>query len=108
MNPFYEEVYALARQIPFGKVVSYSQIAWNLGQINGARAVGRAMRLSPQDVPAHRVVRADGVLVGPSANVRKAALVDEGVVFKASGRIDMKACSWSMSEIAPAQMKEPL
>ncbi len=40
------------------------------------------MRLSPQDVPAHRVVRADGVLVGPSANVRKAALVDEGVVFK--------------------------
>ncbi|MFU7537504.1 MGMT family protein, partial [Enterococcus casseliflavus] len=52
MNPFYEEVYALARQIPFGKVVSYSQIAWKLGQINGARAVGRAMRLSPQDVPA--------------------------------------------------------
>ena len=49
MNPFYEEVYALARQIPFGKVVSYSQIAWKLGQINGARAVGRAMRLSPQD-----------------------------------------------------------
>ena len=47
MNPFYEEVYALARQIPFGKVVSYSQIAWKLGQINGARAVGRAMRLSP-------------------------------------------------------------
>ncbi len=28
MNPFYEEVYAGAAD-PFGKVVSYSQIAWN-------------------------------------------------------------------------------
>lgn len=51
MNPFYEEVYALARQIPFGKVVSYSQIAWKLGQINGARASRSSDALEPSGCP---------------------------------------------------------
>jgi methylated-DNA-protein-cysteine methyltransferase-like protein len=60
MNPFYEDVYRIVQQIPTGKVASYSQIAWALGKMNGARAVGRAMKSCPAALPAHRVVRADG------------------------------------------------
>ncbi|WP_461202248.1 MGMT family protein [Enterococcus sp. N342-3-1-2] len=96
MNPFYEEVYALVAKIPYGKVVSYSQISWYLGKMNQARAVGRAMKLSPSDLPAHRVVKADGVLVGASAEDRRAALMAEGILFKPNGRVDMKACSWQI------------
>ena len=32
MNPFYEEVYRFVKKIPYGKVASYSQIAWALGR----------------------------------------------------------------------------
>lgn len=96
MNPFYEAVYAVVANVPYGKVVSYSQISWHLGKLNQARAVGRAMKYSPSHLPAHRVVRADGVLVGPSAEARRAALIAEGVLFKANGSVDMKACSWQI------------
>ncbi len=58
-----------------------------LGQINGARAVGRAMRLSPQDVPAHRVA-ADGVLVGPTANVQQHSSMKGGLQSQWSYRYE--------------------
>lgn len=41
---FFEQVYAIVRLIPKGKVVSYGQIARTLGKPRGARAVGWAMR----------------------------------------------------------------
>jgi methylated-DNA-protein-cysteine methyltransferase-like protein len=94
MNPFYEDVYRIVQQIPTGKVASYSQIAWALGKMNGARAVGRAMKSCPAALPAHRVVRADGEIVGFTAVERKQQLLAEGVIFKPNGKIDMKQCSW--------------
>lgn len=94
MNPFYEEVYRFVKKIPYGKVASYSQIAWALGRLNGARAVGLAMKYCPESLPAHRVVRADGEIVGFTAVERKQRLLAEGIVFKTNGKIDMKQCSW--------------
>ena len=84
MNPFYERgVYRFVKKIPYGKVASYSQIAWALGgRLNGARAVGRAMKYCPESLPAHRVVRADGEIVGFTAVERKQRLLAEGIVFK--------------------------
>lgn len=96
LNPFYEEVYALVSQIPYGKVVSYGQIAWMLGRPHGAREVGRAMRLCPEYLPYQRVVMADGSITGGmSADIRKALLDAEGVTFLSDGRVDMKSCRWS-------------
>lgn len=86
MNPFYEEVYRFVKKIPYGKVASYSQIAWALGRLNGARAVGRAMKYCPESLPAHRVVRADGEIVGFTAVERKQRLLAEGIVFKTNGK----------------------
>jgi methylated-DNA-protein-cysteine methyltransferase-like protein len=40
---FYEQVYALVRQIPRGRVTSYGRIAQMLGRPNSARAVGYAL-----------------------------------------------------------------
>lgn len=51
LNRRFDEVYALVRQIPYGKVATYGQIARWLGWEHGARTVGWALRLAPPDVP---------------------------------------------------------
>ena len=93
MNPFYEQVYAIVQQIPYGKVISYGQIAWLLGRPRGARTVGWAMRRCPEHLPWQRVVKADGTVAGGKhADIRKGMLESEGVVFLADGRVDMELC----------------
>jgi len=93
MNPFYEQVYAIVEQIPYGKVVSYGQIAWMLGRPRSAREVGRAMRCCPEHLPWQRVVMADGSIAGGMhADMRKAMLKAEGVAFLPNGRVDMELC----------------
>ena len=63
---FFERVYAIARQIPEGKVTTYGAIAKALGTARSARMVGWAMNASHgmEDVPAHRVVNRIGMLSG--------------------------------------------
>ena len=63
---FYQTVYALARQIPRGRVATYGQLAFLAGSPRASRVVGGAMRRCPAGagVPCHRVVGADGSLTG--------------------------------------------
>ena len=63
---FFERVYQVARQIPYGKVTTYGAIANFLGMPKSARMVGWAMNASKNDdsVPAHRVVNKNGLLTG--------------------------------------------
>ncbi|MDU2065495.1 MAG: MGMT family protein [Sporomusaceae bacterium] len=94
-NPFFKQVYEIVAQIPYGKVVSYGQIARMLGRPSGARVVGWAMRCCPENLPWQRVVTADGSITGGQyANMRRGLLESEGVIFLIDGRVDMKACSW--------------
>lgn len=62
LTPFQRLSLSRATQIPFGTLVAYSQLAAAIGYPGRARAVGRAMSLSPIPllIPTHRVVRADG------------------------------------------------
>ena len=64
---FFEDVYAVVRQIPKGRVTSYGAIANYLGTKLSARMVGWAMNgahgVTPK-VPAHRVVNRNGMLSG--------------------------------------------
>lgn len=63
---FFERVYVVARQIPFGRVTSFGAIAKYLGSAQSARMVGWAMNASHnlEDIPAHRVVNRKGLLTG--------------------------------------------
>ncbi len=64
---FFEMVYDVARQIPYGRVTSYGAIAACLGTRSSARMVGWAMNGAHQvkpKVPAHRVVNRVGLLSG--------------------------------------------
>jgi len=63
---FFEKVYKIARQIPYGRVTSYGAIAKAIGMAKSARMVGWAMSSAHGDdtIPAHRVVNRIGVLTG--------------------------------------------
>jgi len=84
---FFEKVYQVAVQIPYGRVTSYGAIASYLGSPKSARMVGWAMNASHtnQDVPAHRVVNRKGLLTGKhhfeGTNLMKQLLESEGVVI---------------------------
>jgi len=97
LGNFFEEVYAVVSRIPYGKVVSYGQIATALGRPRAAREVGWAMRTCPENLPWQRVVKADGSIAGGEfAEIRKAALEAEGVTFFLDGRVDMEAFRWEV------------
>ncbi len=53
-------------KIPYGKTVTYGQVASRIGQPLAARAVGRANATNPMPlvIPCHRVVGSDGTLRG--------------------------------------------
>ncbi|MCX7546995.1 MGMT family protein [Xanthomarina sp. F1114] len=81
---FFDKVYAVARQIPFGRVTSYGAIAIYLGAAKSARMVGYAMNGShSKDVPAHRVVNRKGLLTGKyhfeGTNLMLQLLENEGI-----------------------------
>jgi methylated-DNA-[protein]-cysteine S-methyltransferase len=69
------------RSIPYGWTISYGQLARDLGNANGARAVGLANGSNPLPViiPCHRVIGADGSLTSfGGAEIKRALLGLEG------------------------------
>lgn len=78
-TPFQERVWAALCAIPHGETVSYGTLAARVGMPKGAQAVGAANGQNPVAVvvPCHRVVGADGALVGYAGGLdRKRALLD--------------------------------
>ena len=95
MNSFFEQVYAVVEQIPYGKVIAYGQIARLLGRPRAAREVGWAMRCCPEHLPWQRVVMADGSITGGMfSDMRRAILESEGVAFLPNGCVNMALCRW--------------
>lgn len=96
---FFQRVYKLVSRVPAGHVVTYGQIATALGYPKGARQVGWAMRVCPDDIPWHRVVNARGTLstrpLPGGFHLQRALLEDEGIRFDHSGRIDLCIYRWS-------------
>lgn len=66
---FYGKVYRACMSIPFGKTVSYKELAMMVGSEDAARPVATAMSRNPLPliVPCHRVIHSDGTLGGFSA-----------------------------------------
>ena len=95
MNSFFTQVRDLVSRIPSAKVASYGQIASMLGDPRQARTVGWAMRGCPEELPWHRMVKADGSLPNAGfAELQKAMLEREGVTFLDNGKIDMEQYAW--------------
>ena len=97
---FFERVYEVTRQIPYGKVTSYGAIAKALGAARSARMVGWAMNASHnrEDVPAHRVVNRVGLLSGKhhfgGTNLMQQLLESEGIKVVDNQIVDFKKHFW--------------
>ena len=80
---FQRRIFERLIDIPYGRIVSYGDIADEMGDPGAARAVGQAVGANPLPivVPCHRVVRSDGRLGGYSLGLRRkvALLSVEGV-----------------------------
>lgn len=76
---FQRQVWEKLRAIPYGRTVSYGEVAKSLGKPGAVRAVGRACATNPVAlvIPCHRVVREDQTLGGYRWGLeRKQKLID--------------------------------
>jgi len=77
LNPrgtvFQKQVWKALLEIPYGETRSYKQIAEAIGNPKAVRAVGMANNRNPLliVVPCHRVIGANGKLVGYGAGLDK-------------------------------------
>jgi methylated-DNA-protein-cysteine methyltransferase related protein len=102
MTSFFDQVYAVVRQIPPGKVASYGQVAALLGHPRAARTVGWALAAlrehEEQDVPWQRVINAQGRIsirnMEHAPEEQQLLLEAEGVEFSDRGLIDWKRYGW--------------
>ena len=103
---FYEQVYAVVRRVPRGRVTSYSRVARMLCRPNAARAVGYALGALddrqrgghvPQ-VPWYRVINHVGRISTPNmtggADLQARLLREEGIVVGDDLRIDLSVYLW--------------
>lgn len=95
---FFEQVFEVARLIPYGRVTSYGAIAACLGTRLSARMVGWAMNSAHHNVPAHRVVNRNGMLSGkhhfPTPTRMQELLEKEGIKVKDDKVTDFKKVFW--------------
>lgn len=95
-SKFFERVYAIVKQIPYGKVVSYGQVALYLGVPRAARQVGWALNRSGHevDIPWWRVVSNAGrvSIKGSeySAQEQRELLIGENILVKSDLTLDIK------------------
>lgn len=77
LNPsgteFQKKDWNALQQIPYGETISYGEIAGRIGCPKGARAVGLANNRNPIPIfiPCHRVIGANGKLVGYGGGIDK-------------------------------------
>lgn len=119
-NPqeFNQRVWALVRQVPRGKVATYGQIALMLPPPNGvdfesykafgARWVGGAMAVCPDDVPWQRVINSQGkISERPGAQKQRQLLEEEGIIFM-KDKVDLKKYGWRGLDEADKPKQEKL
>ena len=83
---FQRRVWRTLLDIPYGKAISYKELARRVDRPKGFQAVGQANGRNPLPIliPCHRVIGADGSLGGYSGGLdRKRFLLDqEGIPYK--------------------------
>jgi methylated-DNA-protein-cysteine methyltransferase-like protein len=96
----FSAVYKLVQRIPRGRVMTYGQIATEIGNRLSPRAVGWAMHGCPKDVPWQRVVNAKGGcstdrLPDAPMGLQRHLLESEGVEFGDNGTLDLAIYRWT-------------
>lgn len=97
---FFQKVYEVVKQIPYGKITTYGAIAKKIGAPKSARMVGYALNASfgNEEIPAHRVVNRKGVLTGKyhfqGTNLMQQLLESEGIKVKDNVVLNFEQYFW--------------
>jgi len=78
-TPFQQTVWNALREIPYGRTITYGELARRIGQPTASRAVGAANGRNPLPiiVPCHRVIGSNGELTGFRGGIHlKAGLLE--------------------------------
>jgi methylated-DNA-protein-cysteine methyltransferase-like protein len=107
-----EKVYAIVRQIPAGKVMTYGQIAEMLGEGYTPRTIGYVMHAADTEkIPWQRVINSQGGCstgkMTMPVNIQQKILEDEGVVFSEKGKCDLQKYQWFPEGFAPPEDQQP-
>jgi methylated-DNA-protein-cysteine methyltransferase-like protein len=108
----FDRIYALVRQVPRGRVVSYGQVAQMVGACT-PRQVGYAMAAvtAESDVPWQRVINSQGRISeragGGECVAQRQLLEQEGVRFSAAGRVDFARFGWLEAGGVEAKRRRP-
>jgi len=89
---FFDAVYEVTRQVPYGRVTTYGAIARAIGSPGASRMVGWALNnchTSGNFIPAHRVVNRNGILTGKH-HFRHSGLMQELLESEGTRVIDDK------------------
>jgi len=94
-----ESIIDYLKQIPYGRVASYGQIAALAGNPRAARQVVRLLHTSTtkHSLPWHRVVNSKGTISlkpGSGYEIQKSMLENEGIEFTKTGKIDFNRFLW--------------
>jgi methylated-DNA-protein-cysteine methyltransferase related protein len=95
-----EQIYAVVRLIPRGRVATYGQVAELAGLPGHARQVGYALAALPAGsrVPWQRVINAAGMVSRrrmPGGELTQRQLLErEGVRFDGRGRVELTKLQW--------------
>lgn len=112
-HAYYEQVWNWVRQIPYGRVVTYGQIATMIPlpagvdseeyKTFGPRWVGDAMAACPDDVPWQRVINSQGKISKRPGAMRQRRLLEEEEILFVNDKINLKEYRW----LGPNQEDEP-
>lgn len=110
-------VWEIVKRIPEGRVTTYGRIAAMIPlpedvgaeeyKAAGARWVGAAMAVCPDEVPWQRVINAQGKISerrGGGTQRQRQLLEEEGVVFDDHDRVDLKKYGWVENSEGPDQI----
>lgn len=78
-----ERVFSIVKKIPYGKTMTYGEVAAQAGNKKAARGVGAILKTNfDPEIPCHRVVRGDGNTGGYNrgAENKKRILKTEGAL----------------------------
>jgi methylated-DNA-protein-cysteine methyltransferase-like protein len=115
---YYEQVWNLVRQIPYGNVATYGQLAQMLTQPQGIaiedyrvcspRWVGDALAACPGNVPWQRVINSQGKISSRfDAPGQQQLLEKEGLLF-VKGRLNLKLFQWGSTDDLSMPKQEAL
>lgn len=88
LTPFETDVLEMIGSLQSGEIVTYGEVAAEVGKPGAARAVGSTLRRYGSDVPWWRVVAANGRLVPGGEQRQTQKLKAEGVPVR-NGRVVM-------------------